>query len=109
LGTSTLWFALNGADEIHDHAMLRKGAFRKSLRSIELTSQTELRVGCNLFVTKENVHQFDHLVAELQQVGIQEIIPCLYGFLPLMRVAAVANLSPSATGGWSALAVPPVF
>ena len=85
LGTSTLWFAFHGAYEVHDHAVLRKGAYRDSLRAIELTRQTEMRAGCNLFVTKENVHQFDQLVADLQQSGIQEIIPCLYGFLPNSR------------------------
>jgi len=36
-------------------------------------------------VTKENTQQFDQLVADLQQVGIQEIIPCLYCFLPNAR------------------------
>ena len=71
--------------EIHDRAVLRKGAYRESLRAIELTRQTEMRAGCNLFVTKENTQQFDQLVADLQQVGIQEIIPCLYGFLPNAR------------------------
>jgi len=85
LGTSTLWFAFHGAGEVHDRAVLRKGAYRESLRAIELTRQTEMRAGCNLFVTKESAHQFDQLVADLQQVGVQEIIPCLYGFLPNAR------------------------
>ena len=85
LGTSTLWFAFHGADAVHDRAVLREGAYRESLRAIELTRQTEMRAGCNLFVTNENLHQFDHLVADLQQAGIQEIIPCLYGFLPNAR------------------------
>jgi hypothetical protein len=85
LGTSSLWFAFHGADEVHDHAVLRKGAYRESLHAIELTRQTEMRAGCNLFVTKENVHQFDKLVTDLQQAGIQEIIPCLYNFTPNAR------------------------
>jgi hypothetical protein len=85
LGTSTLWFAFHGADSVHDRAVLCEGAYRESLRAIELTRQTEMRAGCNLFVTNENLHQFDQLVADLQQAGIQEIIPCLYGFLPNAR------------------------
>ncbi len=85
LGTSTLWFAFHGVGEVHDRAVLREGAYRESLRAIALTRQTEMIAGCNLFVTKENVHQFDQLVTDLQQAGIQEIIPCLYGFLPNAR------------------------
>ncbi len=85
LGTSTLWFAFHGADSVHDRAVLRKGAYRESLHAIELTRLAEMRAGCNLFVTKENTHQFDQLVADLQHAGIQEIIPCLYGFLPNAR------------------------
>src|SRR5262249_15065945 len=85
IGTRTLWFAFHGADEVHDRAVLREGAYRESLRAIELTRQTEMRAGCNLFVTRENVRQFDRLVVDLQQSGVQEIIPCLYGFLPNAR------------------------
>lgn len=85
LGTDTLWFAFHGADEVHDRAVLRRGAYRESLRAIERTRQTEMRAGCNLFVTNENVHQFDQIIADLQQGGIQEIIPCLYGFVPNAR------------------------
>ncbi len=94
LGTSILWFAFHGADEVHDHAVLRKGAYRDSLHAIELTRQTEMRAGCNLFVTKENVHLFDRLVADLQSAGIQEIIPCLYGFTPNSRGRHSEHLRP---------------
>ena len=80
VGTSTLWFAFHGADEIHDRAVMRKGAYCESLRAVELTREVGMRTGCNLFITKENIHQFDHLVEDLQRAGIQEIIPCLYGF-----------------------------
>ena len=83
-----------GAGEVHDRAVLRKDAYRESLRAIELTRQTEMRAGCNLFVTKKNTQQFDQLVADLQQVGIQEIIPCLYGFLPNARGRHSEHLRP---------------
>jgi len=85
LGTSTLWFAFHGADEIHDRAVLRKGAYRESLHAVELARQVGMRTGCNLFLTTENVHQLDQMVAELQHAGVQEIAPELYGFLPNVR------------------------
>ncbi len=69
LGTSTLWFAFHGADRVHDRGVLREGAYRESLHAIELTRQTQMRAGCNLFVTNENLHQFDQLVTDLQQAG----------------------------------------
>ncbi len=85
LGTSTLWFAFHGANEVHDRAVLREGAYRESLRAVGLAREAGMRAGCNLFLTKENIHQFDQLVADLQHAGIQEIIPGVYGFLPNSR------------------------
>lgn len=85
LGTSTLWFAFHGADEVHDHAVLRKGAYHESLHAVELARQTEMEVGCNLFLTKENIHQFDQMVADLQHAGVQQIAPEIYSFLPNAR------------------------
>ncbi len=36
-----------------------------------------MEAGCNLFVAKESIGEFDRLVADLQQAGMQETIPCL--------------------------------
>jgi hypothetical protein len=85
LGTSTLWFAFHGASEVHDRAVLREGAYRESLRAVGLAREAGMRAGCNLFLTKDSAGQFDQLVADLQHAGIQEIIPCLYSFLPNAR------------------------
>ena len=82
LGTSTLWFALHGAGEIDDRAVLREGAYSESLRAVELAREAGIGAGCNLFLTKENVHQFERMVAELQRAGIQQIIPEIYSFVP---------------------------
>lgn len=73
LGTSTLWFAFHGADEIHDRAVVRKGAYRESLHAVELAREAGMKTGCNLFLTKENISQFDQIIADLQRVGIQRI------------------------------------
>ena len=85
LGTSTLWFAFHGADEVHDQAVFRKGAYRESLHAVELAREAGMQVGCNLFLTKVNAGQFDQIIADLQHVGIQQIIPEIYNFLPNAR------------------------
>ncbi|HEY6286926.1 MAG TPA: radical SAM protein [Ktedonobacteraceae bacterium] len=85
LGAPTLWFAFHGAGAVHDRAVTRQGAYRESLRAVELVREAGMKAGCNLFVTKENVRQFDQLVADLQHAGKQQIIPCLYGFTPNAR------------------------
>lgn len=94
LGTSTLWFAIHGADEVHDKAVLCKGAYRASLRAIELAREGEMRAGCNLFLTKENIHQFDQMVADLQHAGIQEITPEIYSFVAHARGRRSEHLRP---------------
>ncbi|SRR6266540_1189874 len=94
LGTSTLWFAFHGADEVHDRAVLREGAYRESLHAIELARQAGMQVGCNLFLTKENIHQFDQLILDLQRAGIQQIAPEIYGFLPNARGRYSETLRP---------------
>lgn len=94
LGSRTLWFAFHGADEIHDHAVMHAGAYQKSLRAIERTREVGMRAGCNLFLTKENVHQFDQLIADLQRAGIQEIDMSLYNFTANARGRHTEALRP---------------
>jgi MoaA/NifB/PqqE/SkfB family radical SAM enzyme len=94
LGTSTLWFAFHGADEIHDQAVLYNGAYSESLRAVELVREAGMRTGCNLFLTKENIGQFDQLVADLQPAGIQEISPETYSFVPHARGRHAESLRP---------------
>ena len=85
VGSTTLWFAFHGTDSVHDRAVMRKGAYRESLRAVELARQAGMKTGCNLFVTKENVGHFDRLVADLQHAGMQQIIPEVYRFTPNAR------------------------
>lgn len=94
LNAPTLWFAFHGADEVHDRAVMRKGAYRESLRAVELTREADMKSGCNLFITKENIQQFDRLVADLQHAGMQEIIPQVYGFTPNARGRHTEPLRP---------------
>jgi len=94
LNAPTLWFAFHGAGDIHDRAVMRQGAYRESLRAVELTCEVGMQSGCNLFITKENIRQFDQLVADLQHAGMQEIIPQVYDFTPNARGRHTEPLRP---------------
>jgi MoaA/NifB/PqqE/SkfB family radical SAM enzyme len=65
--------------------VVRQGAYRESLRAVQLTCEVGMQSGCNLFLTKENIGQFDQLIADLQHAGMQEIIPEVYSFTPNAR------------------------
>ena len=94
LNVSMLWLAFHGADEIHDRAVMRQGAYRESLHVIKLVREVGMKTGCNLFLTKENNWQFDKLIADLQQAGIHEIIPQVYSFTPNARGRHTEPLRP---------------
>lgn len=94
LGTSTLWFAFHGADEIHDRAVLREGTYRESLHAVKFAREAGMKAGCNLFLTKENIYQFDQIITDLQSVGVQEIIPEIYSFVPNARGRYSESLRP---------------
>ncbi len=94
LHAPTLWFAFHGTDEVHDRAVMRKGAYRESLRAVELTREVGMETGCNLFITKENIRQFDQLITDLQHAGMQQIIPQVYGFTPNARGRHTEPLRP---------------
>lgn len=44
-----------------------------------------MQVVCNLFLTNENIHQFDQIILDLHLAGIQQIAPEIYSFLPNVR------------------------
>ena len=62
IGTTTLWFTFHGVGPVHDRVVHRKGAYQEVGLAVERTHSAGLRFGCNVFVTKENVVQFDVLV-----------------------------------------------
>ena len=80
LGTSTVVPAIHGVGEVHDRIMHREGAYRETLLGIERSRSAGLEVGCNVFLTKENVGQFDQMVDDLLSRGVGELIfePAFY-------------------------------
>jgi hypothetical protein len=89
-----LWFAFHGMGEVHDRMVQRKGAYQESLRAVALAREAQVNTGCNLFLTSENVSQFDQLVADLLQAGMQSINPCVYSFTPNARGRLTEPLRP---------------
>ena len=61
---------------------------------VELAREAQIHSGCNLFLTKENVSDFDQLVADLLRAGMESIAPCVYSFTPNARGRLTEPLRP---------------
>ena len=75
LGTTTLWFAIHGLDEIHDQVAGVKGAFKETITAIERAKSLGLRCGTNLFITSANAHQIPQILEFFRTVGMDEFSP----------------------------------
>ena len=85
VGTRTLWFCFHGLDEVHDRAVNRKGAFKEACVALERAHSMGFRRGCNVFLTKRNLRQFDELVDTLAGLGLDEVFYELADYLPTAR------------------------
>ncbi|GAI83148.1 unnamed protein product, partial [marine sediment metagenome] len=85
VGTRTLWFSFHGVGEVHDRAVGRKGAFREACLAGQRAQSMGFRCGCNVFLTKRNLRQFEELVATLAGVGIEETFYAVAGYCPTER------------------------
>jgi len=72
LGTTTLWFAIHGLDELHDRVAGRNGAFKETATAIERAKAMGLRCGTNLFITSANAHQIPEILEFFRCVGMDE-------------------------------------
>ena len=72
LGTTTLWFAIHGLDEVHDQVANRKGAFLETIIAIERAKNVGLRCGTNLFLTSANAYQIPQILEFFRAVGMDE-------------------------------------
>ena len=120
LGTTTVFLAVHGADAVHDRVVHRVGAYEETLLAAARAQSLGLGVGSNVFLTKENVTQFDVMVDALERHGVSQfsfepstdyptgrgrryeaIRPELHDLLPLAdRVRA---LTPFARDQWANL------
>ena len=73
IGTKTLWFTFHGIDTVHDRVVNRKGAYQEVCLAVARAHEAGFRCGCNVFVTKENLAQFELLVQSLHDMEIDEM------------------------------------
>jgi hypothetical protein len=55
LGTTVVWPAVHGQGATHDRMVHRAGAYQETLLGIDRVRAAGLEVGCNLFLTRENI------------------------------------------------------
>jgi hypothetical protein len=69
-GTRNLWLAFHGAGEEHDRQVNRGGAFAEACLAVERIRAAGLSVGCNVFVTADNLPRLDELIAAVRRLPI---------------------------------------
>jgi MoaA/NifB/PqqE/SkfB family radical SAM enzyme len=97
LGTTVVWPAVHGVGETHDRLVRRAGAYQETLLGIERVLSTGMEVGCNIFLTRETVAQFDAMVADLLARGVTQFWVGPAGYLPTARSRRYEALRPSLT------------
>lgn len=94
LGITTTWVTFHGAGHVHDAAVNRPGAFRETCLAVERAHAMGLRCGCNIFVTKENVGQFDELVATVRGMSVDGMCWDVARYHPIARVRRREGVRP---------------
>jgi hypothetical protein len=95
LGTTVVWPAAHGVGETHDKMVRRAGAYQETLLGIERVRSVGMGVGCNVFLTRENVGQFDMLVADLLARGVTQFAVEPANYLPTARSRRYEALRPA--------------
>lgn len=72
LGATTVFLAVHGVGDKHDWVVHREGAYGETLLAADRARSVGLDVGCNVFLTRENVGRFDALVEDLRCHGVGE-------------------------------------
>jgi hypothetical protein len=85
LGTTVVWPAVHGWRETHDRMVHRAGAYEETLLGIDRMRSAGMAVGCNVFLTRDNVTQFDALTADLLAHGVTQFAIEVAAFLPTAR------------------------
>lgn len=95
LGTTVVWPAVHGWGATHDRMVHRAGAYQETLLGIDRVRAAGLEVGCNVFLTRENVGQFDALVADLLAHGVAQFAIAPATYLPTARSRRYEALRPA--------------
>lgn len=94
LGTTALWFAFHGLDEIQDRAIGRKGAFAEAITAIERGKSAGFRCGANVFITTDNLHQIPQMMGLFSSVGLDSLSIEPAGYRPHPRGREYYSLRP---------------
>lgn len=71
-GTTVVWMAVHGLAERHDQRVRRSGAFAETCTAIERVHSAGMAVGCNVFVTADNVQDAHRIAQILNDLGVEE-------------------------------------
>jgi hypothetical protein len=85
LGTTVVWPAVHGRGETHDHMVHRTGAYQETLLGIDRMRAAGMEVGCNVFLTRENIAEFDALTGDLLAHGVAQFAIEVASYLPTAR------------------------
>jgi hypothetical protein len=95
LGTTVVWPAVHGVGETHDRLVRRPGAYQETLLGIDRACSAGMEVGCNIFLTRENLGQFDTMVEDLVAHGVVQLWVGPAGYLPTARSRRYETLRPT--------------
>jgi hypothetical protein len=95
LGTTVVWPAVHGRGETHDRMVHRAGAYQETLLGIDRMRAAGMEVGCNVFLTSENVAEFDALIADLLAHGVTQLAIEVATYLPTARSRRYEALRPT--------------
>src|SRR5262249_30738593 len=93
--TTVVWPAVHGRGETHDRMVHRKGAYQETLLGIDRVRAIGMEVGCNVFLTRENVAEFDELAADLLAHGVAQFAVGVAIYLPTARSRRYEALRPT--------------
>jgi hypothetical protein len=95
LGTTVVWPAVHGRGETHDRMVHRAGAYGETLLGIDRMRAAGMEVGCNVFLTRDNVAEFDALIADLLAHGVAQLAVEVATYLPTARSRRYEALRPT--------------
>jgi hypothetical protein len=94
LGTTVVWPAVHGLSETHDRQVHRTGAYHETLLGIDRACSAGMEVGCNVFLTRENVGQLGAMIADLLAHGVTQLWVGPADYLPTARSRRYEALRP---------------
>jgi hypothetical protein len=95
LGTTVVWPAVHGRGATHDRLVHRAGAYEETLLGIDRARLVGMEVGCNVFLTGENVTEFDGIIADLLAHGVTQFAIETASYLPTARSRRYEALRPT--------------